>query len=312
MGSIIPPNSEQTLDQQTSANDSLKPGQTMQFFRHTPAAGLWTVSLITTAAVDGKQISEPFTGSISFTGPTVSSSGLPDSASTVLTAAEPTTATINVTNTGNIAKDFFADPRLNTLAPLTLLGTNTVGGLSFTQAQLTVPEPVPGNVNPHFLVPTDTSKLVVTANSTLPITMDMNFDDNDPEYLGVSTGDNNVDTLSQPEISPGSQWVAPEPTGPFSGPVSGTTKVVAVATANAFNSAITSSTGDAWALAVNASAPYSPLTLAPGQAGTIQITITPNQAKGTVVSGFIAVDTFNSATSSGDEIINIPYTYTVG
>jgi hypothetical protein len=312
MGSIIPPNSEQTLDQQTSANDSLKPGQTMQFFRHTPAAGLWTVSLITTAAVDGKQISEPFTGSISFTGPTVTSSGLPDSASTVLTAGEPTTATINVTNTGNIAKDFFADPRLNTLAPLTLLGTNTVGGLSFTQAQLTVPEPVPGNVNPHFLVPTDTSKLVVTANSTLPITMDMNFDDNDPEYLGVSTGDNNVDTLSQPEISPGSQWVAPEPTGPFSGPVSGTTKVVAVATANAFNSAITSSTGDAWALAVNASAPYSPLTLAPGQAGTIQITITPNQAKGTVVSGFIAVDTFNSATSSGDEIINIPYTYTVG
>src|ERR1700678_1105439 len=169
MGSIIPPNSEQTLDQQTSANDSLKPGQTMQFFRHTPAAALWAVWLITTAAVDGKQISEPFTGSISFTGPTVTSSGLPDSASTVLTAGEPTTATIN------IAKDFFAAPRLNPLAPLTLLGTNTVGGLSFTQAQLTVPEPVPGNVNPHFLVPTDTSKLVVTANSTLPITMDMNF-----------------------------------------------------------------------------------------------------------------------------------------
>lgn len=58
--------------------------------------------------------------------------------------------------------------------------------------------------------------------------------------------------------------------------------------------------------------PYTPLTLAPGQSGTITVTITPNAPKGTVVSGFIAVDTFNQATSSGDEIINIPYTYTVG
>jgi hypothetical protein len=31
-----------------------------------------------------------------------------------------------------------------------------------------------------------------------------------------------------------------------------------------------------------------------------------------VVCGFIAVDTFNQATSSGDEIVNIPYTYKVG
>ena len=85
-----------------------------------------------------------------------------------------------------------------------------------------------------------------------------------------------------------------------------------IATTNAFDSAITSSTGDAWALSFNAQAPYTPLTLAPGQSGTITLTITPSAPKGTVVSGFIAVDTFNKATSSGDEIINIPYTYTVG
>ena len=47
-----------------------------------------------------------------------------------------------------------------------------------------------------------------------------------------------------------------------------------------------------------------------GTSGTF--TITPNAAEGTVVSGFIAVDTFNKATSSGDELINIPYRYTVG
>jgi hypothetical protein len=311
-GVIIPPHSQQPLDLQSTANDAISPGPTMQFFRRTPAPGLWTVSVTTTAAVDGAHLSAPFTGTISFTPPAVTSNGLPDSAGTVLPAGQPVTATINVTNNGNIAKDYFADPRLNSLAPLALLGTNVVGGLSYTQAQLTVPEPVPGNVNAHFLVPTDTSKLVVTANSTLPITMDMNSDDNDPEYLGVPSGNNSVDTLSVPEVGPGQEWVAPEPTGPFSGPVTGTTKVVAVATANAFDSAVTSSTGDAWALAVNASAPYTPLTLAPGQSGTITLTITPNEPKGTVVSGFIAVDTFNKATDSGDELINIPYSYTVG
>ena len=94
--------------------------------------------------------------------------------------------------------------------------------------------------------------------------------------------------------------------------MTGTTNMVAVATANAFDSAVTSSTGDVWAQTVNASAPYTPLTLAPGQSGTITLTITPNAPKGTVVSGFIAVDTYNSATSSGDELVNIPYTYTVG
>jgi len=152
----------------------------------------------------------------------------------------------------------------------------------------------------------------VTANSTLPITMDMNSDDNDPEELAVSSGNNALDTLSVPEASPGQEWIAPVPTGPFATPVSGTTKLNAVATANAFDSAVTSSTGDAWQLAVNASAPYTPLTLTAGQSGTITLTITPNATKGTVVSGFIAIDTFNKATDSGDEIINIPYSYTVG
>jgi hypothetical protein len=63
---------------------------------------------------------------------------------------------------------------------------------------------------------------------------------------------------------------------------------------------------------VNASAPYKPLTLAPGQTGTITLTFTPTAPRGTVVHGFIGVDTFNAATASGDELRNIPYTYRVG
>jgi hypothetical protein len=310
-GTIVSP-FDQGLDLQSTANNANSPGGTMQFFRRTPVPGLWTVSVVMLGAIDGAHLSEPFTGTVSFTAPSVKASGLPDSPRAVLPAGRPATATISVANTGNIAKDYFADPRLNTQAAVSLLGTDTVGGTSFTQANLAVPQPVPGNANPHFLVPTDTTKLVTTAQGTLPLSMDVNSDDNDPEVLAFSSGDNAVATFTSTEAAPGQEWIGIDPQGPFSAPVSGTANVSMVATTNAFDSAITSSTGDAWALSFNAQAAYTPLTLAPGQSGTITVTITPNAPKGTVVSGFIAVDTFNKATSSGDEIINIPYTYTVG
>ncbi len=55
----------------------------------------------------------------------------------------------------------------------------------------------------------------------------------------------------------------------------------------------------------------------PGQTATINVTITPSAASGTVVSGNLYVDVFASAVpyldnSSGDELAALPYEYTVG
>jgi hypothetical protein len=88
--------------------------------------------------------------------------------------------------------------------------------------------------------------------------------------------------------------------------------LAAVADTNPFDSAVTASSGDVWAQSVNPAAPYTPVSIGPGQTATITLTITPNAPKGTVVRGFIGVDTFSLVTFTGDQVINIPYSYTVG
>ena len=96
------------------------------------------MSLQTFAPLDGAHLSEPFTGTISFTPPNGDQQRAARLArGRCCPAGKAATATITVTNTGNIAKDYFADPRLNRQAPLTLLGTNVVGGTSYNKAQLT-------------------------------------------------------------------------------------------------------------------------------------------------------------------------------
>jgi len=300
-GFLIDPNG-QPLDAQTTANDGLAPGPAMQFFHRSPARGLWTLVLLVALPADGSHLSELFTGAIRFTPPAVTSSGIPHSSSTVLPAGKPVTATITVTNTGNIAKDYFADPRLNGKVRQQLLGSDVNN----------VTLPLSLSAQPDWLVPANTNALTVAAQGTVPITMDVSWAFGDPDFPGVSSGNKSVAAFSAPEVAPGFFFALPEATGPFTAPTTGTVNLAAVANTNPFDSAVSSTSGDVWEQSVNASAPYSPLTLSPGQKGTITLTITPNAPRGTVVHGFIGVDTLNLATVSGDELVNIPYTYKVG
>src|SRR5262249_3471204 len=140
-------------------------GRNMQFFRESPTAGLWTATLLVSGPVDGTHLSEPFTGRISFGAPQVTARGIPDSTSTVLAAGKPLTATIRVTNTGTIRKDYFADARLNGRVQQILLGTdiNDVG------------LPLSLSAQPNWLVPPGTNALTVLARGTVPITIEASF-----------------------------------------------------------------------------------------------------------------------------------------
>ena len=75
---------------------------------------------------------------------------------------------------------------------------------------------------------------------------------------------------------------------------------------------MTSSSGDVWKQTIDATAPYTPLRLAPGATGQITVTFTPSAPLGTVVRGSLEVSTFSPVTASGDQVISVPYAYRVG
>jgi hypothetical protein len=79
-----------------------------------------------------------------------------------------------------------------------------------------------------------------------------------------------------------------------------------------FDLSVSASSGDAWADLTLGTNTYNPLVLAPGQTGTIALTITPDPTQiGKVVSGFVYVDTYNGILGTGDEVGRIPYTYMI-
>ena len=82
--------------------------------------GTWTLIVDFAEPVVGDEISQPFTGNIKFNNVSVSASGLPNSNGTKLAAGVPVTVPVTVTNNGAAPEDFFADPRLNSTASLTL------------------------------------------------------------------------------------------------------------------------------------------------------------------------------------------------
>ena len=79
-----------------------------------------------------------------------------------------------------------------------------------------------------------------------------------------------------------------------------------------FDTNTSSSTGDIWQQTVDPNAAdYTPLTLQPGQKGTMTLTITPSGRSGKVVRGTLYVDVFSLAADIGGEVLAVPYEYSI-
>ena len=228
------------------------------------------------------------------------------------------TVPVTITNTGAAPEDYFVDPRLN--------GTQT-----FTLASFGAPNPItlPNTDGvPAWLVPTETSSVHVTQTSSLPTMFDWGIDPGDPDLSSApsgpgplcSTSSSGSDTPPGGLVGAGFWFASPSECGPYPGPApAGTATVTMTAQAKPFDPAVTSDTGDIWPASIDPSTAFSPIVINPGQTATVNVTITPSGPKGTVVSGNLYVDDFDTnvpppvtSQTSGDELAAIPYTYTIG
>jgi len=275
----------------------------LQGYVRAPAAGRWTLFINVNNPISGTVVSQTFTGHLRYNSVDVRAAGLPRGK---VKAGTPITVTLKVHNSGAAPAAYFADPRLNRSVDFPLLvqpGSDSTIALPFPSTA----------VGPVWLVPTESSTFAIEQSSTIPADFDASLLINGvPELYGMSHGLTASATISADRVTQGLWSAAPTPIGPTNGPVSGTATLSAMATTKAFDPAATSSTGDLWLAANQATpGPFAPLVLQPGQTGTITVTITASGAKGSTVSGVLYVDTFADALFSGDEIAAVPYSYTI-
>ncbi|PYC68436.1 peptidase [Streptomyces tateyamensis] len=287
-----------------------------------PAAGRWRFVLNVYNPVSGAELAQDFTGRIGLDQDRADAPGLPNSAATKLAAGKPVNVTVTYTNNTAGVQQVQADGRLTKRVnlPLVPLGTSATVALPLTTSSL-----VPG-----FLVPPGTDQLTGVAASTTKAQFELSGPTGSPDLFGDLTKAQNGSTISsvkagattaQP-LEPGFWSTYVQQIGPFGpqGAPAGSSTLTASAHTLAFDPALTSSTGDPYALAYDAAAPAtSPVTVKPGDCGELTVTLTPQGAKGSVVHGVLYLVTTPGGTQlannamqvTGSVLAALPYTYTV-
>ena len=287
-----------------------------------PVPGRWRFVVEVVNPVSGAELSQQYTGTISFNRDHATAKGLPTGTGTVLPAGQASTVQVTYRNTTGAAQWLGVDARLDALTELPL---QPIG-------PATVPLPVSSQFPPGFLVPPGTTAVQSTAVSTTPAQLELENNTGLPDVFGDLTAAQAGATVSvaSTTASPGQSeapgdWAAfVQQIGPFpvSGAPAGSTTVTASALTQGFDSTVASAAGDPFASAVDAApAAVHPVLVQPGASVTLPVTVTPSGAKGSQVHGVLylvsapgGIEAGNEyfVAISGDVLAALPYSYTVG
>jgi hypothetical protein len=296
----------------------------MQSFTADPVAGLWHMVIVVQNPVSGADLEQSFNGTVNFRQVAVARGGLPTSSTTRLTRGTSTTYRLRVTNPGVQPIFVGLDPRLNKMATLQPVPI---------QGQSTFDLPPDPSKEPVYNVPPDTHSLTVAAQSTTPAQLELQGSAAGFDVFGDLAAAQSGDTLSIAKVSEsgagnfisrGIWFTNMQQIGPFTddGAPPGSSTLTASMRTLAFDSAVTSSTGDPYGNSVdpNNNGFGNPVRIAPHQTRTILVTITPTGAHGTDVSGLLNLVTIPNLptgsgglpfTSTGEVVATVPYAYRV-
>jgi len=162
----------------------------------------------------------------------------------------------------------------------------------------------------------------VAATASLPVMFDYGANQGDPDVASsasaaCSTTPSASYTPPGGTVSNGVWFATPDECGPYpSSAPAGTVSVSATVLTKAFDTTVSSDTGDIELAAVNPATAVSPVTINPGQTAIIHVTITPSGSSGTTVTGELYVDDLLTSVppygqEASDELAAIPYSYTI-
>jgi hypothetical protein len=282
-----------------------------------PAAGRWRLAVVFAPVVSGNSLSSAFQVNVNQQAVPASGGALPNAASTQLTAGQSYTYDVTVKNTGTAPEMFFPDARLP-------------GSTSFALGAISgATDNLPDNDNvPVYLVPTNSTQFQAQATTTgsTPLLFESQFVGGDPD-LASTVGTTASLSFADNPLATGEWDVLPVEYGTFgtTGPPGEAVSTSATVVTSPFDTTVSSPTGDLESDSANPATSldsFTPITIAPGQTGTIPVTITPSGASGTNVTGTLYLDDtayfeFGSIQDAlvnypqADEVAALPYEYTI-